>query len=154
MSATSIRRLKKEWSDINQEIEKTGEKMTVKLINEEITHWNATIVGPDGSPFEGGKFTLDITFPAEYPFKPPIIKFFNKMYHPNINTTGSICLDILKDQWSPALSIFKVLLSISSLLADPNPNDPLSPDVATIYKTNRELYNKTAKEWTKAYGNK
>lgn len=154
MSATSIRRLKKEWSDINQEIEKFGEKITVKLINDELTHWTATIIGPDGSPFENGNFTLDILFPSEYPFKPPIIKFLNKMYHPNINTSGSICLDILKDQWSPALSIFKVLLSISSLLADPNPNDPLSPDVAAIYKSNRDLYNKTAKEWTSIYANK
>ncbi len=154
MSATSIRRIKKEWSDINLEIEKSDESIVVKLINEELTHWNATIIGPDGSPFEGGKFTLDITFPSEYPFKPPVIKFLNKMYHPNINTSGSICLDILKDQWSPALSIFKVLLSISSLLADPNPNDPLSPEVANVYKSNRELYNNTAKEWTKIYANK
>ncbi len=151
MSATSIRRLKKEWSDINQEIEKSKEPMTVKLINEDITHWNATMKGPSGSPFEDGNFSLDIVFPAEFPFKPPIVKFFNKMYHPNINASGAICLDILKDQWSPALSVFKVLLSISSLLADPNPNDPLSPEVASVYKTNKELYIKTAKEWTKIY---
>ena len=151
MSATSIRRLKKEWSDIALEIEKSKEPITVKLLNEEITHWCATIKGPSGSPFEEGTFTLDIIFPAEYPFKPPIIKFLNKMYHPNINTSGAICLDILKDQWSPALSVFKVLLSISSLLADPNPNDPLSPDVASIYKQDKEKYIKTAKEWTKLY---
>jgi len=151
MSATSIRRLKKEWSDINLEIDKSKEPITVKLLNEEITHWTATIKGPSGSPFEDGTFTLDIIFPAEYPFKPPIIKFLNKMYHPNINTSGAICLDILKDQWSPALSVFKVLLSISSLLADPNPNDPLSPDVASIYKTDKDKYIKTAKEWTKLY---
>lgn len=151
MSATSIRRLKKEWSDISLEISKSKEPITVKLLNEEITHWVATMKGPSGSPFEEGTFTLDIMFPAEYPFKPPIIKFLNKMYHPNINTAGAICLDILKDQWSPALSVFKVLLSISSLLADPNPNDPLSPEVASVYKQDKEKYIKTAKEWTKFY---
>ncbi len=154
MSATSIRRLKKEWSDINQEIEKSGETITVKLIHDELIHWSATMKGPTESPFENGIFTLDITFPTEYPFKPPIIKFLNKMYHPNINTLGAICLDILKDQWSPALSVFKVLLSISSLLADPNPNDPLNADVAGIYKQNKEKYIATAKEWTKLYANK
>ncbi len=151
MSATSIRRLRKEWSDINQEIEKSKEKITVKMFNDEITHWHASIKGPKDSPFEDGNFLLDIVFPAEYPFKPPVIKFLNKMYHPNISTIGLICLDILKDQWSPALSVFKVLLSISSLLADPNPNDPLNPDVANIYKTDKNKYNKTAQEWTKLY---
>jgi ubiquitin-conjugating enzyme E2 D/E len=151
MSATSIRRLKKEWSDIHHEIEKSNESMKVVLINDELTHWNANIKGPVDSPFENGNFSLDITFPNEYPFKPPIIKFFNKIYHPNISASGAICLDILKDQWSPALSIFKVLLSISSLMADPNPNDPLSPDVAAVYKSNREQYIKTAKTWTSHY---
>ncbi len=154
MSATSIRRLKKEWSDINQEIEKSGENITVKLINDEIIHWSARMKGPADSPFEDGIFSLDIIFPTEYPFKPPIIKFINKMYHPNINTAGAICLDILKDQWSPALSVFKVLLSISSLLADPNPNDPLNADVAGIYKSDKNKYIATAREWTKLYANK
>jgi len=148
MASPSIRRINKEWSDINLEISKYKEEISVSMVDNKITHWTATIIGPIGSPFEGGKFTLDIVFPLEFPFKPPIIKFKNKMYHPNINTDGLICLDILKDQWSPALSIFKVLLSISSLLADPNPNDPLNPNVATIYKTNREYYNKMAMEWT------
>lgn len=148
MSATSIRRLKKEWSDIHLEIEKSKESIKVVLINDDLTHWNAIIKGPVDSPFENGNFNLDITFPNEYPFKPPVIKFFNKIYHPNISAAGAICLDILKDQWSPALSVFKVLLSISSLMADPNPNDPLSPDVAAVYKNNREQYIKTAKTWT------
>ena len=100
--------------------------------------WQATIVGPDDSPYSGGVFFLTIQFPPDYPFKPPKVQFTTRIYHPNINNNGSICLDILKDQWSPALTINKVLLSISSLLTDPNPDDPLTPDIAQIYKSNIE----------------
>ena len=114
-------------------------------------HWQATIMGPKDSPYEGGVFFLNITFPADYPFKPPKVAFTTKIYHPNINAQGGICLDILKDQWSPALSISKVLLSISSLLADANPKDPLMPDVARLYETNREEFNRVAREWTLQY---
>ncbi len=89
--------------------------------------WQGTIVGPEGTPYEGGVFYLNIQFPIDYPFRPPKINFVTKVYHPNINLDGSICLDILKDQWSPALTISKVLLSISSLLTDPNPESPLIP---------------------------
>jgi ubiquitin-conjugating enzyme E2 D len=74
-----------------------------------------------------------------------------KVYHPNVNSQGSICLDILKDQWSPALTISKVLLSISSLLTDANPDDPLVPEIAHIYKTDRQRYEETAREWTRKY---
>jgi ubiquitin-protein ligase len=151
MSATSIRRIRKEWSDINMEIEKYNEPIKVSMVGEELTHWSVILKGPQKTPYENGNFILDITFPSEYPFKPPVIKFCNRVYHPNINDKGAICLDILKDQWSPALSIFKVIISISSLLASPNPNDPLSPDVANVYKNDIEKYNKTARDWTNLY---
>lgn len=89
--------------------------------------------------------------PTDYPFKPPKVAFQTKVYHPNVNSQGSICLDILKDQWSPALTISKVLLSISSLLTDANPDDPLVPEIAHIYKSDRARYEDTAREWTRKY---
>ena len=108
-------------------------------------------MGPEDSPYQGGVFFLNIQFPPDYPFQPPKVTFQTRIYHPNINSNGSICLDILKDQWSPALTISKVLLSISSLLTDPNPDDPLTPEIANIYKTNIDQYNNTAREWTQRY---
>jgi len=116
-----------------------------------IFEWTATLAGPKDSPYEEGIFLLAINFPQTYPFKPPKISFQTKIYHPNINSGGSICLDILNSAWSPALTISKTLLSISSLLTDPNPDDPLVSDIAHIYKNNKSAYNETAKEWTKKY---
>ncbi len=114
-------------------------------------HWQATIVGPDDSPYAGGVFFLNIHFPTDYPFKPPKINFTTKIYHPNFITNGSICLDILKVEWSPAWKISKVLLSILSLLKDANPDNPLVPEIAQLYKTNKPKFEATAKEWTQKY---
>uniref|UniRef100_A0A9J7XML3 E2 ubiquitin-conjugating enzyme n=3 Tax=Osteoglossocephalai TaxID=1489341 RepID=A0A9J7XML3_CYPCA len=116
-----------------------------------VFHWQATIMGPSDSPYQGGVFFLTIHFPTDYPFKPPKVAFTTKIYHPNINSNGSICLDILRSQWSPALTVSKVLLSICSLLCDPNPDDPLVPDIAHIYKSDKEKYNRLAREWTQKY---
>jgi ubiquitin-conjugating enzyme E2 D/E len=166
-------------------------------VGDDMFHWQATIMGPEDSPYSGGVFFLDIHFPADYPFKvryvdhrflcsfrcrgvilfvtstpvihtffysllfqctrsqqqqqPPKVHFTTRIYHCNINSNGGICLDILKDQWSPALTISKVLLSICSLLTDPNPDDPLVPDIAQLLKTDRARHDSTAREWTSKY---
>ena len=108
-------------------------------------------MGPQDSPYAGGIFFLDITFPADYPFKPPKVTFKTRIYHCNVNSQGNICLDILKDQWSPALTVSKVLLSICSLLTDANPDDPLVGNIASQYRENREEHDRTAQEWTRRY---
>ncbi|KAK7287092.1 hypothetical protein RIF29_00126 [Crotalaria pallida] len=120
-------------------------------VAEDMFHWQATIMGPADSPYAGGVFLVTIHFPPDYPFKPPKVAFRTKVFHPNINSNGSICLDILKEQWSPALTISKVLLSICSLLTDPNPDDPLVPEIAHMYKTDRAKYEATARSWTQKY---
>lgn len=121
------------------------------LRHDDLFEWDATILGPVDSPYEGGVFHLKISFPLDYPFKPPICIFTTKIYHPNINSSGGICLDILKNNWSPALTMNKVLLSICSMLDDPNPDDPLVPAIAKVYKEDREKYNQEAKHWTMVY---
>ena len=121
-------------------------------INEtDLFNWQGTIIGPSETPYEGGIFKIIINFPTDYPFKAPKVKFDTKVYHPNVNSSGQICLDVLKDQWSPALTIPKVLLSICSLLSDPNPSDPLVPDIAILYVKDRKKYDTLAREWTRIY---
>ena len=145
----SIKRLQRELLEIEKD---TPVNCSAGLVSQnDLFTWQATIIGPTETPYEGGMFNLKILFPCDYPFKPPKITFETRIYHPNINSNGGICLDILKDQWSPALSITKVLLSICSLLSDPNPDDPLSHDIANIYKTNKEEFNRLAREYTVKY---
>ncbi len=122
------------------------------ISDDDLFHWSGHIVGPDKSPYERGVFILDIVFPNDYPFKPPKMRFVTKIYHPNIAlSSGSICLDILKEQWSPALTLSRVLLSLMSLLTDPNPNDPLEPNIASEYTKNRAQFDKAARQWTVQY---
>ena len=118
---------------------------------EDLYEWQASIMGPKDSPYQGGVFWLKIHFPKDYPFKPPKVMFLTKIYHPNISSSGAICIDILKDNWSPALTISKVLLCICSLLDDPNPDDPLVPDIAELFNNDREAYNTKAKVMTLQY---
>lgn len=148
MSQTFNRRLAHEAAEMTN---KPPENCSAGPVNDNLAKWTATIMGPKGSPFEGGVFKLDIKFPNNYPFRAPEIRFATPVYHPNISKSGSICLDILKDQWSPALSISKVLLSICSLLTDPNPDDPLEPDVARIFKNEKLKYEITARAWTEKH---
>ena len=111
-------------------------------------YFNVVIAGPVDSPYEGGVFRLELFLPQEYPMGPPKVRFLTKMYHPNIDRLGRICLDTLKDKWSPALTLSKVLISISSLLSEPNPDDPLEPDIAKELQDSKEKFNQTAASWT------
>jgi ubiquitin-conjugating enzyme E2 D/E len=142
------RRILKEIEDISKD---PPANCTAGPINGDIYVWEGMIFGPDDSPFVGGVFKLRIQFPADYPFKPPSVNFTTKIFHPNINSSGLICLDILKDKWSPALTISKVLLSICSLLSDPNPDDPFVADIANLYKRDRSAYEEHARMWTVQY---
>ena len=144
----ALKRITKELADLQRD---PPANCSAGPSEEDPFRWTATIMGPDDSPYQGGVFFLNIAFPTDYPFKPPKCSFTTRIYHPNINANGAICLDILKDQWSPALTISKVLLSISSLLTDPNPDDPLVPDIAHLCKTNKRRYEEMAREWTRQY---
>jgi ubiquitin-conjugating enzyme E2 D len=117
-------------------------------INNDMYKWEAVLMGPIDSPYAGGLFTLQIDIPKNYPFKPPKFRFLTPILHPNINSNGNICLDTLNTNWSPVLTISKTILSISSLLCDPNPDDPLDKAVAEIYKKDRDKFNKLARNHT------
>ena len=148
ISTMSSKRIQKEHQDLSKD---APENCSAGSRGDNLFIWDATIIGPTESPYAGGLFKLEIHFPSDYPFKPPKVTFLTKIYHPNINSYGNICLDILKDQWSPALTVSKVLLSICSLLNDPNPKDPLVPDIAHLYEKDRAKYEENATSWTMRY---
>ena len=144
----SAKRIQKELVDITRD---PPCNISAGPKSDNIYEWVATIMGPPQSVYQGGIFFLDIVFPQDYPFNPPKVTFQTRIYHCNIASNGAICLDILKDQWSPALTISKVLISITSLLTDANPDDPLVQSIANQYVTSRKLHDKTAREHTKRF---
>lgn len=141
-------RLQKEYDDI---IANPPIGVTAGLEKENIYEWVATLAGPEGTPYVSGVFILKLSFPKNYPFTPPLVTFKTPIYHCNINKHGNICLDILKDNWTPVLTIEKVLLSISSLLAEANPDDPLVPDIANLFRNNKAEHDRIARECTLEY---
>ena len=147
----SIMRLKKEYENLKRNPLSNCQPYLID--DDDLFTWEAKIKGPENSPYENGTFKLKMEFPTDYPFKPPKIVFITKIYHCNINSYGGICLDILKDNWSPALTIDKILLSIISLMDDQNPNDPLMPEAANLYINNKDEFIFMAKKFTNQYAN-
>eukprot|EP00270_Netrium_digitus_P003536 TRINITY_DN14118_c0_g1_i1.p1 TRINITY_DN14118_c0_g1~~TRINITY_DN14118_c0_g1_i1.p1 ORF type:complete len:172 (-),score=19.05 TRINITY_DN14118_c0_g1_i1:187-702(-) len=103
-----------------------------------IMHWVGNIKGSHGTVFEGLSFRLSLRFPPDYPFKPPVVKFETFCFHPNVDVQGNICLDILKDKWSSAYDVRSILLSIQSLLGEPNNDSPLNAQAAALWPHQRE----------------
>jgi ubiquitin-conjugating enzyme E2 D/E len=149
-NSLSVKRLYNELKEL-----KTSpiDNCSADLVGDDIHKWNAIILGPSNSPYENGIFYVSITFSKKYPFEPPICKFNTYIYHPNIDKYGNICLDTLKRNWTPAISTSKLLMSICSLLDDPNPDDPLDIDIADLYKNNKDEFIRKAKEYTMKYAN-
>eukprot|EP00937_MAST-01D_sp_MAST-1D-sp2_P003495 g3495.t1 len=150
MAAECRGRVAKELAECEADAEKSG--CTAALVGGDPNHLRGTIKGPEGSPYDGGVFVVDIVLTESYPFSPPKMKFETRVWHPNVSSqTGAICLDILKDQWSPALTIKTALLSLQALLSSAEPDDPQDAEVANMYKTDRATFDKTAKFWTDSY---
>ncbi|KAK4488957.1 hypothetical protein RD792_004748 [Penstemon davidsonii] len=144
-------RVQKELQECNRDFGVSGIKVIPKS-EANLTQLLGTIPGPLGTPYEGGTFNIDINLPDGYPFEPPKMKFATKVWHPNISSqSGAICLDILKDQWSPALTLKTALLSVQALLSAPEPDDPQDAVVAQQYLREYQTYVGTARYWTEAF---
>jgi ubiquitin-protein ligase len=156
MNRNSRIRIQKDFIDLLTTIKKSQnlcyeEDSQCKLEDlRDMTKFSVLLKGPTDSPYENGKFRLSIKIPQDYPDDPPSIKILTNIYHPNISG-NNICLDILDNNWKPTYNLSKVLESLYYLLKNPNPNDPLSADVNSVYQRDHKLFLSTAKEWTKKY---
>ena len=148
------RRLRYEWKTFQRgDHSKLGIEAGPENENDIFT-WQAIIDGPKDTPYEDGRFHLKITYPTEYPFKPPKVKFITPVFHPNISSRGTVCIDILAKAWSPAMTTSKILLSIISLLTAPNPDDPMDAHAANLLTNDPDKYIETVRDWTARFANK
>ena len=156
MSSTfniAAKRIKREFLELPK-AEEANKPFYIKPVNNDLLNLEGFIMGPVDTPFDGGKFSVEIKIRETYPFNAPKVRFSTRIWHPNISSqTGAICLDILKDQWAAAMTLRTVLLSIQALLASPEPNDPQDAVVARQYKDFPLNYEKTAKYWTFYFAN-
>ncbi|GAB2272038.1 Ubiquitin-conjugating enzyme E2 27 [Dionaea muscipula] len=145
-----IARVQKELHELSRDATVSG--VTAKPAGDSLTHLVGSIAGPIDTPYESGTFIIDIVLPDQYPYEPPKMRFVTKVWHPNISSqNGAICLDILKDQWSPALNMKTALMSLQALLSAPEPTDPQDAVVAQQYIKDHRTFVGTARYWTEAF---
>ncbi|GMR44504.1 hypothetical protein PMAYCL1PPCAC_14699 [Pristionchus mayeri] len=155
MSNSTMRRIQKECKEVVVDGEMADLGITIEIDDASFARLRAEIRGPPDTPYENGRFKLDISFPDDYPFKPLLAKFTSKVWHPNVSSqTGTICLDMLKDKClsrTAGFSLRTVLLSIQNLLAHPEPTDPQDAVVARQYMSERLDFDRTARFWTQHF---
>ncbi|KAG7274030.1 hypothetical protein CRUP_030752 [Coryphaenoides rupestris] len=145
-------RLKKELQELR--ISDTKSIQNVQVDESNILNWQWLIL-PDSAPYDKGAFRVDIVFPVEYPFKPPKLTFRTKIYHPNIDEKGQVCLPIItSDHWKPATKTHQVIQSLTELVNNPEPEHPLRADLAEEYVKDRKKFLKNAEEFTRKHGEK
>ncbi|KAM4049506.1 ubiquitin-conjugating enzyme E2 K [Anomaloglossus baeobatrachus] len=152
MANIAAQRIRREFKEVLKSEETSKNQIKVELVDENFSELRGEIAGPPDTPYEGGRYQLEIKIPETYPFNPPKVRFITKIWHPNISSvTGAICLDILKDQWAAAMTLRTVLLSLQALLAAAEPDDPQDAVVANQYKLNQEMFKQTARLWAHVY---
>uniref|UniRef100_A0A7S3PM09 UBC core domain-containing protein n=1 Tax=Aplanochytrium stocchinoi TaxID=215587 RepID=A0A7S3PM09_9STRA len=128
-------------SDLKEMSNEPPEGCSAAPVNEQnLFLWNASIIGPEETPWEGGIYGLRLQFPEIYPSEPPRVQFTCEMYHPNVYSDGTLCLDIIQKNWSPIYTTSSILTSIQSLLTDPNPESPANTDAAKLFETDKKAY--------------
>uniref|UniRef100_A0A3Q3W5H0 UBC core domain-containing protein n=1 Tax=Mola mola TaxID=94237 RepID=A0A3Q3W5H0_MOLML len=145
MANIAAQRIKREFKEVVKSEETSKNQIKVELVGDNFTELRGEIAGPPDTPYEGGRYHLEIKIPETYPFNPPKVRFITKIWHPNISSvTGAICLDILKDQWAAAMTLRTVLLSLQALLAAAEPDDPQD---AVVANQNAVIAALSSKSW-------
>ncbi|RKP00416.1 hypothetical protein CXG81DRAFT_13274 [Caulochytrium protostelioides] len=125
---------------------------SVILVEENLFEWSMAVLGPAGSPYEGGIFRVACSFPENYPFNAPTLRFMTRIYHPNVDDDGSVCLGILKSEaWKPANRMVDVMNALGDLLLNPVATDALRTDIGDLYQSDRAAYNSRAAAWARDY---
>ncbi|MCJ1361089.1 hypothetical protein MMC16_000186 [Acarospora aff. strigata] len=146
------KRIAKELAEITKD---PPEGITASLLSEsDVYKWHIVLTGPENSPYAGGRFTLHLSLPPEYPFKPPTLSFLTKIYHPNISNDdkGSMCLGMLRsDEWKPSSKISAVLRFARQILVEPMPEDAVEGAIAEQFRRERAEFERVARSWVRLY---
>jgi ubiquitin-conjugating enzyme E2 D/E len=149
MKQSTVNRLNKELAELSTN---PPENSSVSLAGDNLSQWTLHVVGPAGTPYEGGNFQLSIAVPDNYPFKPPEVKFTTRIYHPNVKSDdGSICADVYQTNWAPTLNIRYVIDTVLSIMLQPNADHAVEPEIAQLMLADEGAYLARAREWTQNY---
>ncbi|KAJ3380867.1 hypothetical protein HDU84_005527 [Entophlyctis sp. JEL0112] len=146
----AVRRIQRELAEMQTAPSDAFDAAPVR--DDDLFVWDARLHGPPASPYAGGVFVVSLTFPRDYPFRPPKVAFVTKLFHPNVAEDGAICIGVLKPEvWKPSNKIVDIIQSLLLILEQPNADDAINGAVAEMMLSSKDRFEKTAKEWVKKY---